>query len=524
MSAGDDDTIKAYNTNRPTDDDYDDYDDDDGVTSPPCRKMHRISEDADIHVGPAATPAPAAVDLKLSTDETTLTVITVPESIPVILTAPPFSIILDEIIRDKIFGFVGAGHYRYVAGTNQHFRRLYRQFLDANDDNDPNDDASFCYDGMEEDPFVFGCITLCTSILGSVNCTKLWIKETHNDGDVYTLLKRPFCRQLMLGGRTPRIILDFLGQLAPLYGGLEVLKWVCAVDHRDRCGTAWYNSMICRAARNGHLHVVKWIKLHKCDDWDGRRERPMCNNAAAGGHLHVLKWARANGCIWNEHTAESAACNGEFETLKWLHANGCAMGPGTCRSIASNGDLDMLKWARANGAGWDARTCSYAAYGGYMEILQWARENNCDWDTETCAHAASSGHLEMLKWARKNNCDWDEYTCSSAAAGGHLEVLKWAHENGCNWGAETCSEAAGNGHLEVLKWARSYGCDWDSETTSEAAIHGHFIILKWAHANHCDWDTITCSAAAGGGYLKILQWLHANGCPWDYRTCEGVRG
>lgn len=41
----------------------------------------------------------------------------------------PFSLILDDILVDHVFQFVGGGHYRYLAGTNSKFRRLYNRFL-----------------------------------------------------------------------------------------------------------------------------------------------------------------------------------------------------------------------------------------------------------------------------------------------------------------------------------------------------------------------------------------------------------
>jgi hypothetical protein len=48
------------------------------------------------------------------------------------LTAP-LSLLLDDIITDQIFRFVGTGHYHYVAGTNRQFRNLYDAFLQHKD-------------------------------------------------------------------------------------------------------------------------------------------------------------------------------------------------------------------------------------------------------------------------------------------------------------------------------------------------------------------------------------------------------
>ena len=66
------------------------------------------------------------------------------------------------------------------------------------------------------------------------------------------------------------------------------------------------------------------MKALRCAEkfpWDGL----TCARAAKGGHLEVLKWAHANGCPWDAKTCETAAWNGHLETLKWAHANGCPL-------------------------------------------------------------------------------------------------------------------------------------------------------------------------------------------------------
>ena len=57
-----------------------------------------------------------------------------------------------------------------------------------------------------------------------------------------------------------------------------------------------------RAARYGHLEVLKWARANGCP-WD----EDTCFFAAQGGHLEVLQWARANGCRWDKQTRELAA-------------------------------------------------------------------------------------------------------------------------------------------------------------------------------------------------------------------------
>ncbi|CAM9606359.1 unnamed protein product, partial [Ectocarpus sp. 13 AM-2016] len=52
-----------------------------------------------------------------------------------------------------------------------------------------------------------------------------------------------------------------------------------------------------RAARGGHLDIVKWASRNGCQ-WDKR----TCDLAAQGGHLQVLKWAIEHGCVWDSNT------------------------------------------------------------------------------------------------------------------------------------------------------------------------------------------------------------------------------
>jgi hypothetical protein len=73
----------------------------------------------------------------------------------------------------------------------------------------------------------------------------------------------------------------------------------------DRCA---------RAARNGHLEVLKWAREHDCP-WD----EITCSLAAWGGHKEVLRWARAHGCPWSKRECESYSFF-HPETVAWVQA------------------------------------------------------------------------------------------------------------------------------------------------------------------------------------------------------------
>lgn len=269
-------------------------------------------------------------------------------------TTTPVSSLLDEIITDHIFGFVGVGHYRFVAGTNRKFRDLYTAFL-KHTNAGPSVECSSTY----------------RSIVESVSRTELLLKETPGD-DVVCLLKAAYkYNKCPVGMRLPRKrVLDFIAVNAACSGSLKVLHWACC---------------------HGYFLDVT-----------------CCYAAAAGGHLELLQWARRNGCEWNSSTCSAAARGGHLKVLKWARQKGCDWDSHTCSEAASGGHLEVLQWARRNGCEWNSFTCSGAAKFGHLECLQWAYENGCEWNKSTCGRAIIKfGHLHVLQWARKKNL-WQE--------------------------------------------------------------------------------------------------------------------
>jgi len=125
--------------------------------------------------------------------------------------------------------------------------------------------------------------------------------------------------------------------------------------------------------------------------------------AVRKGHLGLIKWARENGCPWYHFAGRHAALNGHLEVLKhiklfyFLEKSSVDI----CANAALNGHLGVLKWAREDGCAWNESTCLNAALNGHLGVLKWARENGCPWNENTCSCAALRGHLETLKWARE---------------------------------------------------------------------------------------------------------------------------
>lgn len=344
----------------------------------------------------------------------------------------PLLLLPEEILVDHIFAFVGKGRYRYVAGTSRAFRRLYKQAV-LQQQQQQEGSKQLC-----------ATLTFEKSIVESVSCAELCRKEASEK----SIILNAICRGRWKLQRTP--VITIIGIMAASCGNIDILAWA------QKQGCALIHSTCKEAAANGHLAVLKWMRLQEgFKSWDSG----ICNDAARNGHLEVLQWLRQEGCDWDANVCSFAALNGHLKVLQWSHQNGCEWDSWTCARAAQNGHLEVLQWARQNGCNWDERTCDLAALNGHLEVLQWARQNGCNWDSSwTCARAAQNGHLEVLQWARQNGCEWDSRTCTLAAQNGQLEALQWARQNGCEWNWWTVASAAQNGHMDVVQWAQQNGC------------------------------------------------------------------
>lgn len=213
------------------------------------------------------------------------------------------------------------------------------------------------------------------------------------------------------------------------------------------------------------LSTVSCAKYSHCvsdeEDW---KYTSHCEVAAKCGNLPVLQWARSKDFWWHFCTAE-AARNGHLHVLKYAVARGAPLGPFLERDAAQSGSVEVIKWLHEEelievGSG----TWAYAAAEGNLNIIKWGYENGLvEWREYTCENAARYGHLEVLKYVRSKGCPWDSLTCIHAAREGQLDVLQWARSNGCPWGVYSFRIAK---NAELLKWLRANGCPWDCANVS----------------------------------------------------------
>ena len=119
-------------------------------------------------------------------------------------------------------------------------------------------------------------------------------------------------------------------------GAIETLQWIAErqmssdaplglqvaplVRSAGRGASVNWSVAVCReAAKEGHLDIVRYLRLMLGCPWDGS----VCANAAAGGHLNVLQWLRDKGCPWHKDTPAWAELNGHHAVKDWAIANGC---------------------------------------------------------------------------------------------------------------------------------------------------------------------------------------------------------
>lgn len=143
-------------------------------------------------------------------------------------------------------------------------------------------------------------------------------------------------------------------------GEIETLQWIAEQQQQTSCGPSplvrsagrgasldWSVAVCREAARGGHLHIVRYLRLMLGCPWDGS----VCANAAAGGHLQVLQWLREKGCPWHKDTPAWAELNGHImvkvpQRFESRTPDICDAIRNSCHALPT---LSPQDWAIANG-------------------------------------------------------------------------------------------------------------------------------------------------------------------------------
>ncbi|GLC46450.1 hypothetical protein PLESTB_001718600 [Pleodorina starrii] len=188
----------------------------------------------------------------------------------------------------------------------------------------------------------------------------------------------------------------------------------------------------CAAARNGHLHVLKWMEGPEGDPEAAEAlqeamQDPYFNLIAVGaesGSVELVAWLRERGCPWNQKAFVAAAKSGNAAMLEWMATEGCPMGGNdgdACLMAACNGDFATLRCLKRLGCPWGNNTFLDAVC-GYSDP-----PNDCS--------------LKVLRRLVTEGCPVDWWAAKTRAQA-RLVIDEW-------WGN---TEPA----VEVLEWIESH--------------------------------------------------------------------
>ncbi len=118
------------------------------------------------------------------------------------------------------------------------------------------------------------------------------------------------------------------------------------------------NNRMCNIAYNGSVELyVSFLKEDNTNVID------HIYAAAGGGNIPLLEWFVSNNhYIYNIGLCDRAATNGQLETLKWLKQHDAKWSKNICENAAYNGHLPVLQWWLKNeGRSLDKDKCVMAA-------------------------------------------------------------------------------------------------------------------------------------------------------------------
>ena len=208
--------------------------------------------------------------------------------------------------------------------------------------------------------------------------TRKLIKRSSRAGD----LKKKFKVSEMSSIST----LDFAWENKPLWSGYL------------------WNVIFCvRVAQTNKLELLKWIREEKKCEWDFR----TINAAVLQGNLEIVKYCVANECPIDEWACARAALNGHLECLKYLREEAKAPWDSRTASWAAGGGyLHILEYlVERKYDEYDGDACQFAAREGHLDCLKYLHETaKAPWDSEAVRAAHAKNQIDCVQYLLDNNC------------------------------------------------------------------------------------------------------------------------
>lgn len=328
-----------------------------------------------------------------------------------------------------------------------------------------------------------------------------------------------------------------LGQIeAARLGNLPALEGAIAYVGSSSAHWAPTSDLLLKAAKGGHVHVVKYVL-----------GRSVKHDAFRLSRADISK------------ALNLAAKRGDVEMVKLLvrdpaTGRSCCT-PETLRLASRNNRLDVVKYLRSPAAAgpdgercpWDEDVLFDAAGRGYLDVVRFLRSKaaagpdgkRCPWDARVLGAAANNGHVNVVRFLRSKEaagsdgkrCPWAQNALYVAAKNGHIEVVRFlrsgeaAGPDGerCPWGASALCVAARCDHLDVVRFLRSEEaagpdgkrCPWDANALRSAARNGHSDVVRFLRSAEaagpdgarCPWSECVLRAAAERGHSDIVRFL-----------------
>jgi hypothetical protein len=343
-----------------------------------------------------------------------------------------------------------------------------------------------------------------------------------------------------------RIITDFVEA-----GNLDLLRWLVRENGRE-INFLDYGPV---AARQGHLHVLKWlweenqaedkeerVRRDKEEREEGREEGDGASEEGEDRYIACVDFLDQRGFLEDtRYFCQHAAVHGRFEVVKrLLEGKGevdSLMGKIFCANVAKWGDLEAMKWVRERGCEWDYRVYVQAIREGKLEIMKWAKEEGCPWNSGVLKilfprlgpslEQKKERLPEILEWIHEEGLlESPGILIHTSFRDGMIDVLDWMVEK---YGAsgvlnlltpEISTIVARSGNLHVLEWLKNLGYEFAPlPVFFSAGVYGHVRVLKWAKKNVL-WlempvvgDIITQWKNWRMLDLNVLRWFHENGMP-----------
>lgn len=276
-------------------------------------------------------------------------------------------------------------------------------------------------------------------------------------------------------------------------GHLECVRWLYDKNH-------WIPLVIVEAAFGGHLDIIQYIdSLIALKNLTGDR-----------AIVNTVSWAAVN-----------AARNGHLHVIKWIHEQGYgfAMTVKVAQTAARHAHLEVLEWLREIGIVFDEEVFAEAAGGGNIKLLEWLKKIGCPFDSVAFERSSVSGRARVVKWAI-DNMPYTDNVFSTACINGHLHLIKLLISRGYTIPRKAITGALLHGRINVFQWAHDNNMldKNDPSVAKETIRSGRINIIKSVCENGYALSANLCAIAAEKCNLSVIKLLRQYDCPWDVST------